>query len=153
MSSPVNAGPDVRLSFFPSPGLACAIGLGWTPLALIAWEIANGLAALLLVVLIAALAGLSAIRGGGLAASESPCRFIIRDNRLISHDSHGSVVEWIPGQNCRLFSRLAWLELTTAGQPRQRKRLLVTDLPGLANLPSNDFRQLRVWLRLGASYH
>lgn len=154
MSSPASAAPDVALRLSSSPGLACAIVLGWVPLLLLTWTVGSGSVwGLPLVLLLAILAVVSAVRGGGLVAHERFSGLILRDNRLLSHDSHGVLVEWTPKPSCRLFSRLAWLELGTDDPSKPLKRLVVTDLPALANLPPDDFRQLRVWLRLGASYH
>lgn len=153
-SRPGETGPGFALRLRPSPGLVLVILLGWLPLILLARETASGsFLALPLVMLVTILGAISAVRSGLLSGGRDLARLKVSDNRLVSLDSQGVTVEWIPGHNSRLFARLAWLDLTCAGSPRQRRRLIVTDLPLLANVPAEDFRRLKVWLRLGASYH
>ena len=77
----------------------------------------------------------------------------LRDNQLLSLDPDGRKLQWLPSSHSCLFARLAWLELVNEENPRQRHILLLTDLPWLSNLPAEDFRRLRVWLRVGARYH
>lgn len=154
MSSRNEAAPAFALRLRSSRGLAGVMLLCWLPLAILAWQAAGDTAfAVPLTMLVGALAAVAASRGlrptQGLPFSE----FVVRGNQLLGRNGQGSLVECMPSRSSRLFSRLAWLELRTEDGRRARHRLILTDLPGLANLPREDFRRLRVWLRLVASYH
>jgi toxin CptA len=154
MPDPSEMEPEATLRLRPSPGLAVAIMLGWLPLVLLAWKTGAGTPFVLPLVLLVTIAGAgSAARHGLLAGGESLVGLRLGNNRLTGDNGQGATVEWLPVYNSRLFDRLAWLELAATEAPRRRRRLIVTDLPVLANLPPDDFRRLRVWLRLGAGYH
>lgn len=146
--------PGFTLRLSPSPGLATLTFLGWVPLILLTWKLGQGsLMGLPLLLTIVGTAAILSARGGLLIGSTAFAELRLKGGQLLSADGQGIWTEWLPGKNSRLFSRLAWLELTTVNDPRQNRRLILTDLPLLANVPRNDFRRLKVWLRLGASYH
>ncbi|MAL99740.1 hypothetical protein [Hydrocarboniclastica marina] len=144
--------PVVVLRLRRSPGLACAVLVAWAPLLVLAgFAGGSGALGLCLMACLVALAVRSAVPYG-LTRAEARPQLRIQENRLRSQLPGEPAIEWNPARTSRLLSRLVWLELAPVGHRGPRWRLLVTDLPGLGNVPREDFRQLKVWLRMGARY-
>ncbi|WP_449286318.1 hypothetical protein [Marinobacter sp. PE14] len=88
---------------------------------------------------------------GLLLGAGSVSGLLIEQDKLYARIGDNQQVEVIPLASSRIWSGLALLKLRPAGTRfRSYTSLLLAPIPGRSgNVPAEDFRRLRVWLRLG----
>ncbi|MGB1837268.1 MAG: hypothetical protein ACPHZA_02695 [Marinobacter adhaerens] len=88
---------------------------------------------------------------GLLLGGGSVSGLLIEHDKMYARIGDKQRVEVIPLASSRIWSGLALLKLRPAGTRfRSYTSLLLAPVPGSpGNVPAEDFRRLRVWLRLG----
>lgn len=88
---------------------------------------------------------------GLLKAARSVIRLRVEQGQLYAQTRDGRQVAVAPAASSRLGARLSLLKLRCTGTRfGSYHALLLANTPGApGNVPEDDFRRLRVWLRLG----
>ena len=88
---------------------------------------------------------------GLLLGGDSVNALLIEHGRMYVRIGDNRQVEVLPLASSRIWSGLALLKLRPAGTRfRSYSAILLAPLSGMpGNVPAEDFRRLRVWLRLG----
>ncbi|MBS3803104.1 MAG: hypothetical protein KGY54_01025 [Oleiphilaceae bacterium] len=152
MSNPI----DVSLQ--PTLGAGLIAAAPWMVVALAAAILgAQGSTLLWLFCPVGALGAWRQVRISGLLKSPgSITRLTVKDSRLHAHFADGRCFVAMPASESRIFGRLALLKLQLDKAARVQPPLVVLFNSGSmgavsGNVHSDDFRRLRVWLKLGAS--
>ncbi|TYC59365.1 hypothetical protein FMN52_07635 [Marinobacter sp. BW6] len=102
-----------------------------------------------------ALAGVTfQYRSNGLLLGDSSVHgLLIEQGKMYAKTGDNRQVQVLPQASSRIWSGLALLKLRPAGTRFQSyTTILLAPIPGRpGNVPADDFRRLRVWLRLGRS--
>lgn len=90
---------------------------------------------------------------GLLLGSRSVNSLLVEHGKLFAKTGGNQQVQVLPQASSRIWSGLALLKLRPAGTRfRSYTTILLAPSPGRpGNVPEDDFRRLRVWLRLGRS--
>jgi toxin CptA len=90
---------------------------------------------------------------GSLLGRHSVNSLLIEDGKLFAKTGDNHQVQVLPLASSRIWSGLALLKLRPAGTRfRSYTTILLAPIAGRpGNVPADDFRRLRVWLRLGRS--
>jgi hypothetical protein len=105
----------------------------------------------------AALGALCQVRTSGLLRSPgSVTRLTVEDDRLTAHFADGRCFTARPASESRVFGQLAILKLQFEKLSGRRPSLVVLFNSGKmgsssGNVQLDDFRRLRVWLKLGST--
>ena len=103
---------------------------------------------------LSALAGWYSVRRHAMLAGRRAVRSIHIDRnilRIVKADGHNEKV-YVDGES-RLFGHLALLKLCSANATNNAYTVILIDTLLIRNVDTDDFRRLRVWLRLARRRH
>lgn len=88
---------------------------------------------------------------GLLRGRRAICALRLRQGRLYAELASGRELPVIPAPGCRMSARMGLLKLRSADSrfPSYSVILLASTPTHSGNVPEDEFRRLRVWLRLG----